>query len=200
MNNKQRHNDSLYGPNQVGGLVFATVQCPIFDPQPGGNFAFTGEGNARLEASKRPFDHFNPLSDSGFVYVVNVLALPAYALSIDYTMTEDGWNGKNWTNLLRIGKDILALEHSVGGFIQRVVTRVRLSTAINQGWTADARKYIMKVSTPAFGQVVPDESIAEPVYMPAQDAESKNALKDIARESMNRTKDWDSRTLKDAPR
>lgn len=200
MNNKQRTSDSLYGPSQVGGLVFATVQCPIFDPRPGGNFAFTGKGNARLEASKRPFDNFDPFADPGFVYVVNVLALPAYAISIDYTMTEDGYNGKNWTNLLRIGSDIVKLEHSIGGFIQRVITRVRLGSSQAQGWTANSRNYIMKVSTPAFGQIVPDESIAEPVYASVQDKEAKNALNDIARESMNRTKDWDSRTLKDAPR
>lgn len=176
--------DTTYGPTQIGGLVHATAQCPIFDTRSGsGNFLVEEASGLDLGAALLPPSDFNPFKDSGFVYVVNVLALPYYEVSVQYTSTESGYIGGNWVNLLKVGSRILGAASSIGSFVERITTRVRLSQTGGWDLKLASRGYIMQVTTPSFGQVVRDESIAYPIMPHTHNNLALDSLRKIRRDA-----------------
>jgi hypothetical protein len=154
-----RHSDRLFGTVDVGGTPHATITCPIFDTRPGGNFAHPNKPG--IKPTDGPF-HLNPF-DKLFIRILNVLAVPGYRIGEDYGLSEEDFSKSNWERLVKIGESIFARAKTTDKFIQSVTSIVRPEIVHE----LDGRLWVAKVTSPAFGQVIPYEStmlLVRPTY------------------------------------
>jgi hypothetical protein len=130
------------------------------------------------------------------VRVVNPLALPYYELSEHYRCDKDSFAADNWLRLLDLGRVVLTQEQSIGAFIDRVTVRVRLAAGTEQGWEKNAQKHIMQVSSPAFGQIIQDESIGTAIHPPGHNKASRVALTNVFAQIDRKARAWDDGVAK----
>jgi hypothetical protein len=156
--------DRLQGTADVGGFIGSTYICPIFDSTERGNFQFPDDEATRRQFGPAPIklDPFNsPGQPAGTVRVLNILALEGYQLAENYGLSLEDFTMNNWAAVLRSSRDAGEYSSSSRKFINAITTLVRLERS---NWTKSARRFVVKVTSPSAGQIIPELSTAIPIF------------------------------------
>jgi hypothetical protein len=185
--------DRNYGVQDMGGSPIASFLCPIFDTTDDmGSFRMAPSAKLTLTYNPPRPPEISAYKEPGYVRVVDIFSLAQYSVAENFRFDKESLDVRNWLRLIEHSGALRTGGSSVMGFIQSVTTLVRLEDNPNR--QPDPRKFMIKVSSRAFGTIVPFESTGIPVLPIGRAKDTIQAAKRNYRRVLSLKPDFEERT------